>query len=317
MKNFSKFLKFSLLSFFISCIVSLSANAQTKKISLQGFLKDANGKAVADGIQALTFKIYTVASGGTALWSEDQSLKVVGGVYAAQLGSVTDISALSWNVPYFVGVTVQGVELTPRTELTYAPYSFGTNKAQIAQEVICSGAVGDVKYSILNPTKFKDVNGDCWVPMDGRNIASSKLAVIMGVTNVPNGGGLFLRGQENSNTDFDADRNNSSAIATLQDQATQTHQHDFSGTTSPMNESPTKVYYSIFNRSGWSIPLPADVDNYRLQYGGNSGGDGLFPVFKNIDLRGTFTGTTGSSNTGTGPETRPKNLNFWTYIRIN
>ncbi len=92
MKNFSKFFKFSLLSFFISCIVSFNANSQTKKISLQGFLKDANGKAVVDGIQSLTFKIYKAyPDDKIALWSETQDLKVVGGVYAAQLGGSSSI----------------------------------------------------------------------------------------------------------------------------------------------------------------------------------------------------------------------------------
>ena len=96
MKNHSKIFKFLLSILLISCISSLDANAQNKKISLQGFLKDANGKAVADGIQVLTFKIYTVASGGPVLWSEDQSIPVVGGVYAVQLGKVVDMSILNW-----------------------------------------------------------------------------------------------------------------------------------------------------------------------------------------------------------------------------
>ena len=137
--------------------------AQSKKISVQGFLKDANGKAVADGSQSITFKLYTVPTGGTAAWTDDQNINVYGGVYSAQLGSVTNpVDGLNWgSATYFVGVTVQGTELTPRTELTFAPYSLGSPKAtnadlakrallaDTAKVVKCSGAVGDVKYSII------------------------------------------------------------------------------------------------------------------------------------------------------------------------
>lgn len=117
------------------------AEAQSRKISIQGFLKDANGKAVADGNKVLTFKIYNAQSGGTALWTNIFStVPVVGGVYAVQLGTGknaanidTEISSLPWNEPYYVGITVESeTELTPRTEFTYAPYTFAVNKANLA-----------------------------------------------------------------------------------------------------------------------------------------------------------------------------------------
>ncbi|MFY7908385.1 MAG: hypothetical protein ACOVO2_02475, partial [Emticicia sp.] len=153
---------------FLICFFALTevAAQQTKKISLQGFLKDANGKAVADGQQSIIFKLYTSPTGGTAAWTDTQNINVFGGVYSTHLGSTTNpLDNLDWGrETYYVGVTVQGTELVPRTELTFAPYSLGSPKAQ---EVVCSGAVGDIKHSILNPTQFKAVNGDCWVPMDG------------------------------------------------------------------------------------------------------------------------------------------------------
>ena len=40
-----------------------------------------------------------------------------------------------------------------------------------------------------------------------------------------------------------------------------------------------------------------------------------------FDLRGnhnhSFSGTTADNNGSSAAETRPKNLNFWTYIRVN
>jgi hypothetical protein len=139
-----------LLGFFMV----FNTNAQSKKISMQGFLKDANGKAVADGNKVLTFKIYDAQTGGTALWTNVFStVPVVGGVYAVQLGTGknaanidTEISSLPWNVPYYVGITVESeTELTPRTEFTYAPYTFAVNKsnlADVATRALTADAVG-------------------------------------------------------------------------------------------------------------------------------------------------------------------------------
>ena len=139
-----------LLGFFMV----FNAKAQSKKISMQGFLKDANGKAVADGNKVLTFKIYDAYASGNALWTNVFStVPVVGGVYAVQLGTGknpaninTEISSLPWNVPYYVGITVESeTELTPRTEFTYAPYTFAVDKsnlADVATRALTADAVG-------------------------------------------------------------------------------------------------------------------------------------------------------------------------------
>lgn len=294
---------------------------QTKKVSLQGFLKDANGKAVADGQQAITFKLYTQEAGGTAEWTDTQNINVFGGVYSTHLGSTTNpLDNLNWGTAtYFVGVTVQGTELTPRTELTFAPYSLGSpfaDKANSANTVVCSGAVGDIKHSILNPTQFAAVNGNCWVPMDGRSLAANdKLRQITGMTTLPNGGGVFIRNQEFSNSaDHDPNRTSNSAIATFQDQATQQHTHTFSGNTSGEgNHShgyslPYRNEESGWGQQGFSAFKVTDraIDAYNGRQTDSAGNHSH-----------SFSGTTSNHNGFSADETRSKNLNFWIYIRIN
>lgn len=309
--------KLFLLTFILLSIATATAFAQSKKISVQGFLKDANGKAVADGSQNMTFKLYTVATGGTAAWTDDQTINVYGGVYSAQLGSVANpVDGLNWGTAtYYVGVTVQGTELTPRTELTFAPYSLGSPKANLADRatladtakvVKCSGAVGDVKYSILDPAQFAAQNGSCWVPMDGGSMAGSKLAAIIGGTTVPNAGGLFLRGQEfaGQTASHDPDRTSTTAIGTLQDQAFLSHAHTGSTSTDGSHShsfSEEGVY--DYNCSGTGCS-----SNDREYYPTTNGGT--------TSTAGAHTHTLTINNTG-GTETRPKNLNLWTYIRIN
>jgi hypothetical protein len=322
-----------LLSIFCLTLLIFSAKAQqAKKISLQGFLKDADGKAVPNGRQDITFKLYPTATGGAAEWSETQSINVFGGVYSTHLGlntnaisgGVSNFEELSWgSKTYFVGVTLQDAELTPRTELTFAPYSLGAPFAQKSQEVICSGAVGDVKYSILNPTQFAAVNGNCWVPMDGRSMTGSKLATITGLSTVTNAGGLFLRGQEfNNSPNNDPDRTPTSVIATFQDQAFANHNHyanlSLSGGSTTSNGSHT---HSVF------VPGRSEEGGFIAQ--GNSfvsfsATDRTVQFYPNLysgsagdhshSLSGNATGNTEYKGDN---ETRPKNLNLWTYIRIN
>lgn len=285
-----------------------NANAQStqsRKLSVQGYLKDGNGKAVDNGNYAITFKIYDVATSGTALWTEDNTaVNVYGGIYTVQLGAINDISTLAWDKPYFLGISISGTELSPRTELTYAPYAFAVNKATYVQ---CSGAVGDVKYSILNPTQFATVNGDCWVPMKGQSIAGSKLAILSGINTLTDAGGLFLRGQEFPNgTDNDQGRDSNAAIATVQNDDNKSHAH--TGTTSQNGDHTHNVTDSYF--VGYA-------DDWK---GGGSSGGGH--VGENSEKTQTTTTNGNHShnlniNSSGGAESRPKNLNLWTYIRIN
>lgn len=294
-----------LLALLCCGMVWVAEAQQVKKVPVQGFLKDASGKALADGPQSITFKLYTVLTGGTADWTDTQTVNVFGGVYSTVLGSDTNpLDVLNWGVnTYYLGITIQGTELTPRTELTYAPTSLGVS---IAQEEICSGAVGDVKYSILEPAVFAAVNGSCWVPMDGRALATTdKLRQITGITNVPNGGGVFLRNQEfeTSPATQDPDRTFASPIATLQEQSFLSHSHT-GGTTSSDG----------YHRHSYS-QYTVQMSNSNQHFQALPGNIGLLYSSASTSTN-THNHTVTLNNTG-GAETRPKNLNFWVYIRIN
>jgi hypothetical protein len=277
---------------------------QVKKVPVQGFLKDANGKAIADGPQSITFKLYNVLIGGTAQWTDTQTVNVFGGIYSTVLGSNTNpLDVLNWGVnTFYLGVAIQGTELTPRTELTYAPSSFGVT---IANEEICSGAVGDVKYSILAPAVFASVNGSCWVPMDGRALGpTDKLRQITGLTTLPNGGGMFLRNQEfqTSPVGNDPDRTATSSIATFQDQSFLGHSH--SGTASSNG---------AHNHTFGHMLIQATTSNQHFDALPGTIGIQYTSAFSSTNIHNH---TVTLSNTG-GSEVRPKNLNFWVYIRIN
>ena len=247
------------------------------------------------------------------------------------MGTITSISTLAWDVPYFLGVTVQGTELSPRTELTYAPYAIGVAnavsattaqtaltaiKADTAKVVLCSGAVGDIKYSILNPTQFATRNGNCWVPMDGRNINTSRLGMDFGINSLPDAGGMFLRGQEFSTSpNNDPDRTTSSAIAVVQGQGFLAHNHAASTST---NGNHNHGHNADGNTVGLAtlgnFNTPTGFDNSYTTPNSEMILSQVDPL--SLNSAGDHSHSVTVNNAG-GTETRPVNLNVWVYIRIN
>lgn len=287
-KNFFSRLVFSLL---LVWGFTLQLEAQNPRISIQGTLRAANGTSVNDGSYNVTFKFYRNETGGTAMWEETAPVEVVGSIYSHYLGSITALDPTDFDSTIYLGVVVNNYELIPRTELSYSPYALSV---AFAQTVVCSGAVGDVKYSILNPTQFAAENGNCWVPMDGRSITGSKLATITGLTSLPDGGGLFIRSQEfNGGANNDPERTSDTTIATLQQDEFESHDHDMETTGEHQH--------------------PIGVRGFETN--GSNGADG------SGDLPNIFTKPAGNHQHDIyhrgGAETRPKNLNFWIYIRIN
>ena len=93
-----------------------------KSFNYQGYLTDAQGSPVPDGNLPIMFRIWDAATGGTAIWSETQTVTTSTGVYDTELGSVTPIS-LPFDRQYWLGIKVnQDPEMTPRVKLTSTPY---------------------------------------------------------------------------------------------------------------------------------------------------------------------------------------------------
>lgn len=112
------------LAFFLSIFTTTIFAQSNPTLSIQGTVQNSNGAAVDDGSYSLTFKLYTVASGGSAIWTETQSgIPIKSGVYSAELGSVTALN-VAFDAAYYLGVSVNGgQEMAPRAKLTSAPYA--------------------------------------------------------------------------------------------------------------------------------------------------------------------------------------------------
>ena len=117
--------RFSVLLAALLLTLPLPASSQAPStIGYQSVLTDASGNPVADGSQDITFKIYNVSTGGTALWTETQTVTTTNGVFSAVLGSVSALTGVSFSQSLWLGIAVGGgAELSPRIELTGTPYS--------------------------------------------------------------------------------------------------------------------------------------------------------------------------------------------------
>lgn len=133
--------KFSLSMLLLVCAITTAWAQIPQTLSYQGVLKNVDGTAVTDGNYTLVFKLYDVAVGGTALWSETQTAVVSQGLFNVILGSVTPLS-LPFDKPYWLGVTVgTGVELAPRTQLTSSAYS--QNARSISDGAVTNSKIAD------------------------------------------------------------------------------------------------------------------------------------------------------------------------------
>ncbi len=144
MKNFVTTLL--LLLVFIVCETFAQVPA---KINYQGVLKDNAGNLV-NGSKSLTFKLYKVATNGTALWNETQNADVRDGIFNVVLGDVVPFG-LAFNEPYWLGISVEGdAELEPRIMLTASAYSLNAKTVEdstITTEKIVDGAITQDKLS--------------------------------------------------------------------------------------------------------------------------------------------------------------------------
>ena len=129
--NLLKGICFCLFLSSVFCLLFSSVPTATaaipKYINFQGKLTDDIGNPVADGSYSITFRLYSAQTGGTALWTETQSVTVSGGVFNVALGTETALT-LAFNTQYWLSVQVgSDTEMTPRQRITAAGYALNAD----------------------------------------------------------------------------------------------------------------------------------------------------------------------------------------------
>ena len=121
-------------------IFTVSHAAFNPQINYQGKLTDSSDVAVADGNYNMEFKLYTAASGGTAIWTETRTLAnrvaVTNGLFSVLLGEVSSLSGVDFNQTLYLGINIGGTadtptwdgEMTPRKKLGAVAAAFEADK---------------------------------------------------------------------------------------------------------------------------------------------------------------------------------------------
>lgn len=231
MKNIKPTLLIVLL---FALLGELSAQVSTPRIRIQGTLKDAAGVALPNGTQPITFKLFNVSGGGTALWEETAQVSITGGIYSHLLGSVQPLDPVIFAQTLYVGRFMNGKELLPRSVLSASPYALyvkNTSNGPRAGTVIAFAGAAEP---------------DGWLICNGQALSSAtypELYAALGTTfgngssginggggknfNVPDLRGEFVRGLDDSRN-LDPGR----TIGTVQDAGTKHPVNPFTGTTS-------------------------------------------------------------------------------------
>jgi len=107
-------------------------------MNYQGRITDSSGNPVSDGNYQITFRIYDLATGGTPLWEETDTVSVQKGLFNIVLGSKIPIN-LSFNKDYWLGIQVENdQEMTPRHKLTSVGYGFKTENSDMVDSIHAS-----------------------------------------------------------------------------------------------------------------------------------------------------------------------------------
>ncbi|MCD4817632.1 MAG: hypothetical protein K8S23_02945 [Candidatus Cloacimonetes bacterium] len=112
-----------LLVLTITLFVSVLLADVPALIDYQGRLTNNTG-APLNGNVTIEFKIYSVATVGTALWTETQTVSVNEGWFQVSLGAVTVLNLTFEDATHWLGINVSADgEMTPRTRITSVAYA--------------------------------------------------------------------------------------------------------------------------------------------------------------------------------------------------
>jgi microcystin-dependent protein len=266
--------------------------AAPKTINFQGRFIDNGSPKI--GTDKITFKIYNVKDGGSALWTEEDNVSFEAGVFSISLGTISPLD-INFNQDLWVEmmITSSSTTLSPRQRLNSVPYAFYANMALTAETVVSGGVpIGTVLASaaIVTPEGYLECAGQGIQRTTYPKLYDALLYTYGGaggVFNVPDYRGYFLRGRDPGKVrdpqDVAARAGGDAAtqVGSTQDSAFTNHQH---------------TVYGYWGK---------DDSNFT----GNNG------RMQASDFLNAFDQSTSNANSGSASETRPKNVYVMYIIR--
>lgn len=198
--------------------LALGAMAVDTSIAYQGVLKGANGESLADRNKVIEFRLYTVPTGGEAIWGRSYALLLdEKGLFNAELtdaqGSQLVDSTLTAALKkaqgastLYVGLTVRGSsgEIAPRQKILmvpYASYAADVNRASGDMEVAGLMKVNSLQclktVTAESATVEKDfvLGGNLTLSASSGRIQAQTVDAVNGRGIIPVGGIILWSGQ--------------------------------------------------------------------------------------------------------------------------
>jgi hypothetical protein len=131
----------------------LNASYAPSTLGFEGWLADSAGQPLTDQ-HSLTFRLYSQATAGSALWTETYSNYMIrDGLYSVQLGSITALPAAAFDGDRWVGVTVDGdPEMTPRIPVGSVPFARNARQATGIQGIGVAPTAPQDKQALVYKT---------------------------------------------------------------------------------------------------------------------------------------------------------------------
>lgn len=256
-------------------------------LSYQGTLTDKSGNPIT-ATKTIDFKLYNVATAGTALWSETQTVTVASGRFGVVLGVVTTFDSSILTGDTWIGITVQGEsEMTPRQKLTSVAYAHVAGTVADPTTLTPPGMVSAYAGAIVPAG---------WLMCDGSQVSRTvyaKLFTAIGTAHgsgdgsttfhIPDYRGRFLRGvdgaagndpDKTSRLVLNTGGNTGNNVGSLQGDDFKSHTHREMN--SAYVASPSS-YGQIPNSGSFSSPSTSAATNIFTE---NSGGNETRP--KNV-----------------------------------
>jgi len=177
------------------------AHAATE-INYQGKLMTSSNVAVPDGLYNMEFKLYTVSSGGSAIWTETRTgasqVQVTSGLFTVLLGSETSLSGIDFDQTIYLGVNIGGTgtpswdgEMSPRKKFASVPSAFVSDTAKSLDATYATSTNLYASSTFTNALTINSYSG----LLIGTNglvsaIATSSLGLL--TTNVAEGSNLYF-----------------------------------------------------------------------------------------------------------------------------
>ena len=200
----------------IAAAIAMSASAIETTIAYQGVLRDAQGNALTDRSKTIKFRLYSQASGGTALWGRPVTVNLDenglfnvelsdtgSSVDGAQYATLVEALKAARSGTLYVGLEVFGSsgEISPRQKILMTPYSSwaadATNasgdfsvagKATLNSAEVAGGLTVNGKTTLEGNADFKNN-----VTIDGKLTVKST-GSFAGYGTIPVGGIIMWRG---------------------------------------------------------------------------------------------------------------------------